>query len=48
MLTSSPNTLFDQTSIFALSTTNSILAFVVWFLTAIALCRVFTKGGNPG
>ena len=48
MLTSSPNNIFDQTSIFALSTTNSVLAFAVYVLVVIALWRVFTKAGYPG
>jgi hypothetical protein len=48
MLASSPNNIFDQTSIFALNTTNSFLAFVVYVLVVIALWRVFTKAGYPG
>ena len=48
MSTSSPNNIFDQTSIFALSTTNSVLAFAVYVLVVIALWRVFTKAGYPG
>jgi Family of unknown function (DUF5684) len=48
MLTSSPNNIFDQTSIFALSGTNSLIAVAVYVLMVIALWRVFTKAGYPG
>lgn len=48
MLTSSPNTIFDQTSIFALSGTNSLIAVAVYVLMVVALWRVFTKAGYPG
>jgi hypothetical protein len=48
MLASSPNNIFDQTSIFALSTTNSLLGLAVYVVVVIALWRIFTKAGYPG
>lgn len=48
MLTSSPNTIFDQTSIFALNTTNSLIGLVIYVLAVVALWRIFTKAGYPG
>lgn len=48
MLTSSPNTIFDQTSFFALNTSNSLLAFAFYVLMVIALWRIFSKAGYPG
>ncbi len=48
MLTSSPNTIFDQTSLFALNTTNSLLAFAFYVLMVVALWRIFSKAGYPG
>jgi len=48
MLTSSPYSIAEQTSIFALSATNSLLALAVYVLLAVALWRVFTKAGYPG
>ena len=48
MLTSSPNTIFDQTSIFALNTTNSLIGLAIYVLAVVALWRIFTKAGYPG
>lgn len=48
MLTSSPNTIFDQTSIFALNGTTSLIGLLFYILLAVALWRVFTKAGYPG
>lgn len=48
MLTSSPSSITDQTSIFALSGTTSLLALAVYVLTVVALWKVFTKAGYPG
>jgi hypothetical protein len=48
MLTSSPNTIFDQTSIFALNGTTTLIGLLFYVLLAVALWRVFTKAGYPG
>ncbi len=48
MLTSSPNTIYDQTSIFALNSTTSLIGLAVYVLSVIALWRVFSKAGHPG
>lgn len=48
MLTSSPSSITEQTSLFALSATNSLLALAVYVLMVVALWRVFTKAGYPG
>jgi len=48
MLTSSPNTIFDQTSILALNGTTNLIGLLFYVLLAVALWRVFTKAGYPG
>lgn len=48
MLTSSPSSITEQTSLFALSATNSLLAIAVYVVLVIALWRVFTKAGYAG
>lgn len=48
MLTSSPNNIFDQTSIFALNSTTSLLGLAVYVLVVVALWRTFRKAGYPG
>lgn len=48
MLASSPNNIFDQTSIFALGGSTSLVGVAIYVLLAIALWRVFTKAGYPG
>jgi hypothetical protein len=48
MHTSSPYSITDQTSIFALSATNSLIGLAVYVLLVVALWRVFSKAGYPG
>lgn len=48
MRASSPNNIFDQTSIFALGGSTSLVGVAIYVLLAIALWRVFTKAGYPG
>jgi len=48
MHTSSPYSITDQTSIFALSATNSLIGLAAYVLLVVALWRVFTKAGYPG
>ena len=48
MHTSSPYSITDQTSIFALSATNSLIGLAVYVLVVVALWRVFSKAGYPG
>ncbi|MEV7826097.1 DUF5684 domain-containing protein [Microbacterium enclense] len=48
MLTSSPASITEQTSIFALGGTSWLLALAVYVLTVVALWKVFTKAGYPG
>ena len=48
MLTSSPSSITEQTSIFALGGTSSLIALAVYVLTVVALWKVFTKAGYPG
>lgn len=48
MLTSSPSSVTEQTSIFALGGTSSLIAVAVYVVTVVALWKVFTKAGYPG
>lgn len=48
MLTSSPSSITDQTSIFALGATNSLIGFAMYVLVVVALWRVFAKAGRAG
>lgn len=48
MLTSSPSSITEQTSIFALGGTSSLIAVAVYVLTVVALWKVFAKAGYPG
>jgi len=48
MHTSSTYSITDQTSIFALSATNSLIGLAVYVLLVVALWRVFSKAGYPG
>lgn len=48
MLTSSPSSTTEQTSIFALGGTSSLIAVAVYVLTVVALWKVFAKAGYPG
>lgn len=48
MLTSSPSSITDQTSIFALSASNSLIALAIYVLMVVALWRVFRKAGHAG
>ncbi len=48
MLTSSPSSITEQTSIFALSGTSSLVVLAVYILSVVALWKVFTKAGYAG
>ena len=48
MLTSSPSSITEQTSIFTLGGTSSLIAVAVYVLTVVALWKVFAKAGYPG
>lgn len=48
MLTSSPSSITEQTSLFALNGTTSLVAVALYVLMVVALWRVFTKAGYAG
>jgi hypothetical protein len=48
MLTSSPSSITEQTSLFALNGTTSLVAVALYVLMVVALWRVFSKAGYAG
>ncbi len=48
MLTSGASSITEQTSIFALGATNTLIGLAMYVLMVVALWRVFTKAGYPG
>ncbi|MDT0115660.1 DUF5684 domain-containing protein [Microbacterium sp. PRF11] len=48
MLTSSPSSITEQTSLFALNGTTSLVAVAMYVLMVVALWRVFSKAGYAG
>jgi uncharacterized membrane protein YhaH (DUF805 family) len=48
MLTSSPSSITEQTSLFALNGTTSLVAVALYVLMVVALWRVLSKAGYAG